>query len=101
MGNNSTFDAYLAEFMRNHGYVGSPATSERAIGVRVVQKLICLAVRENSSEPECAFANMGEAEFVDWLRAEGSSDEVQLSDDCVPYSVAINAIKRAISEGLE
>jgi hypothetical protein len=101
MGNYSTFDAYLAEFMRKHGYVGSLATPERAIGVRVVQRLICLAVQENSSEPECTFVNMGEAEFVDWLRAEGSSDGVQLSDGCVPYSVAINAIKRAIGKELE
>jgi hypothetical protein len=95
MGNYSTSNVDLAEFMRNHGYVSSSATSERAIGVKVVQKLICLAMQEYSSEPECTFANMGEAEFVDWLRAEGSSD------DCVPYSVAINAIERAINEGLE
>ena len=101
MGNYSTSNADLAEFMRKHGYVGGSATPERAIGVRVVQRLICLAVQENSSEPECAFANMSEAEFVDWLRAKGSSDEVQLSGGCVPYSVAINAIKRAISEWLE
>ena len=101
MGNYFTSDAALAEFMRKHGYVGGLATTERAIGVKVVKKLICLAMQENSSEPKCTFANMGEAEFVDWLRAEGSSDEVQLSDGCVPYSVAINAIKRAISEWLE
>lgn len=101
MGNNSTSNANLTEFMRDHGYVGSSATPERAIGVKVVKKLICLAVQKYSSEPECAFANMSEAEFVDWLRTEGSSDEVQLPDGCVLYSVAIDAIKRAISEELE
>lgn len=101
MGNYSTSNVNLAEFMQKHGYVDSLATPERAIGVKVVQRLICLAMQENSSEPKCTFANMGEAEFVDWLRAEGSSDGVQLPDGCVPYSVAINAIKRAIGEELE